>query len=85
MFGKLQGPVRRPGILTGGGDAPGLNAATKAVAYRAEPANIEVAGIGAGWEGLTLLNRARSIAKGYRPNFDRMQTDYRPFLPTNAG
>ncbi|HET9495832.1 MAG TPA: 6-phosphofructokinase [Chloroflexia bacterium] len=57
MMGQLRRPVRRLGILTGGGDVPGLNAAIKAVVYRAEPANIEIIGIRAGWEGLAFLNR----------------------------
>ena len=61
MVGQLGSRVRRLGILTGGGDVPGLNAAIKAVVYRAEPANIEVIGIRAGWEGLTFLNRDMSV------------------------
>ena len=61
MRGQLSGKVRRLGILTGGGDVPGLNAAIKAVVYRAEPENIEVIGIRAGWEGLTFLNRELTI------------------------
>jgi 6-phosphofructokinase 1 len=61
MIGQLHGPVRRLGILTGGGDVPGLNAVIKAVVYRAEHANIEIIGIRAGWEGLTFLNRDLSV------------------------
>jgi 6-phosphofructokinase 1 len=49
------------GVLTGGGDVPGLNAAIKAIVYRAEPAGIEVLGLRAGWEGITYLNRERGI------------------------
>jgi 6-phosphofructokinase 1 len=48
--------VRRLGILTGGGDVPGLNAAIKAAVYRAEAENVEVVGIRAGWEGITFVN-----------------------------
>jgi 6-phosphofructokinase 1 len=51
--------VRRIGVLTGGGDVPGLNAAIKAIVYRAEPLGIEVLGLRAGWEGITYLDRAR--------------------------
>jgi ATP-dependent phosphofructokinase / diphosphate-dependent phosphofructokinase len=40
------------GILTGGGDVPGLNAAIKAVVNRAESAGHEVLGIRRGWGGL---------------------------------
>jgi 6-phosphofructokinase 1 len=59
MPGQLQHPVRKIGVLTGGGDVPGLNAAIKALAYRAEPAGIEVLGIRSGWEGLTYLDQSR--------------------------
>jgi len=44
--------IRRIGVLTGGGDAPGLNPAIRAVVYRAADEGIEVAGIYDGWEGL---------------------------------
>jgi ATP-dependent phosphofructokinase / diphosphate-dependent phosphofructokinase len=40
------------GILTGGGDVPGLNAAIKAVVNRADSAGHEVLGIRRGWGGL---------------------------------
>lgn len=52
--------IRRLGVLTGGGDVPGLNAAIKAIAYRAEPLGIEVVGLRFGWEGITYLDRSRS-------------------------
>jgi len=55
------GRTRRLGVLTGGGDVPGLNAAIKAIVYRAEPLGIEVVGLRAGWEGLTFLDRTRGI------------------------
>lgn len=54
--------IRRLGILTGGGDVPGLNAAIKAVVYRAAHMNVEVTGLRAGWEGITYLDRARGRA-----------------------
>jgi 6-phosphofructokinase len=44
------------GILTGGGDVPGLNGVIKTVVYRASHAGREVVGIRRGWEGLTHLN-----------------------------
>ena len=44
------------GILTGGGDVPGLNAAIKTVVYQAGGIGREVTGIRRGWEGLTHLN-----------------------------
>lgn len=40
------------GILTGGGDCPGLNAVIRAVVRRAMQDNIPVMGIRAGWQGL---------------------------------
>ncbi len=40
------------GILTGGGDVPGLNACIKAVVNRANDAGHEVVGIRRGWAGL---------------------------------
>jgi 6-phosphofructokinase len=51
--------IRKIGVLTGGGDVPGLNAAIKGLVYPAERAGIEVVGLRAGWEGITYLDRAR--------------------------
>src|SRR5215471_1536813 len=45
--------TKRIGILTGGGDVPGLNSVIKAVVYRAAELGCEVVGIRRGWEGLT--------------------------------
>ena len=42
----------RIGVLTGGGDAPGLNAAIRAVARRAFSRNLKVSGIKNGWAGV---------------------------------
>jgi 6-phosphofructokinase 1 len=47
---------KRIGILTGGGDVPGLNSVIKEVTYRATENSREVIGIRRGWEGLTHLN-----------------------------
>lgn len=47
----------RIGILTGGGDVPGLNPCIKAVVYRAVDEGHEVIGIRRGWGGLLELNR----------------------------
>ena len=44
------------GILTGGGDVPGLNAVIKTVVYRGNEAGRQVTGIRRGWEGLTHVN-----------------------------
>lgn len=47
---------KRIGILTGGGDVPGLNAVIKNVVYRSTSDGHTVTGIRRGWEGLTNLN-----------------------------
>jgi len=46
----------RIGILTGGGDVPGLNPCIKAVVYRAADEGHEVIGIRRGWAGLLYFN-----------------------------
>ncbi|HEX8746895.1 MAG TPA: 6-phosphofructokinase, partial [Pyrinomonadaceae bacterium] len=43
---------QRVGILTGGGDCPGLNAVIRAVVRRALVTQVEVIGIRNGWQGL---------------------------------
>jgi 6-phosphofructokinase 1 len=48
--------VKRVGILTGGGDVPGLNSVIKSVVYRGSEIGCEVIGIRRGWEGLTHVN-----------------------------
>jgi ATP-dependent phosphofructokinase / diphosphate-dependent phosphofructokinase len=48
----------RIGILTGGGDVPGLNACIKAATTRAVQEGHEVVGIRRGWAGLLELNPA---------------------------
>ena len=40
------------GILTGGGDVPGLNPCIKTLVYRAESEGIRVIGIRRGWGGI---------------------------------
>lgn len=48
--------TKRIGILTGGGDVPGLNSVIKMVTYRGDEMGCEVIGIRRGWEGLTHVN-----------------------------
>src|SRR5690348_18467910 len=60
MPGQLSRPVRALGVLTGGGDVPGLNAAIKALVYRGTTMGVSVLGLRAGWEGITFLDRSRS-------------------------
>lgn len=59
MPGHVSSPIRSLGVLTGGGDVPGLNVAIKALVYRAETMGIRVMGLRAGWEGITFLDRSR--------------------------
>jgi ATP-dependent phosphofructokinase / diphosphate-dependent phosphofructokinase len=47
---------KRIGILTGGGDVPGLNAVIKTVTYRGSENDVDVIGLRRGWEALTHLN-----------------------------
>jgi len=46
--------IKRIGVLTGGGDAPGLNPAIKGLVYRASEHGIETVGLSDGW--LSLLS-----------------------------
>ena len=43
---------QRIGLLTGGGDAPGLNSCLKTIVYDAIDRGYEVVGVRKGWEGL---------------------------------
>lgn len=49
-------PKFRIGILTGGGDVPGLNVAIKAVVTRAQENDIEVVGLNRGWMSVLRIN-----------------------------
>ncbi len=49
---NVENKVRRIGVLTSGGDAPGMNAAVRAVVRAAIYRGIEVVGIRRGWNGL---------------------------------
>ncbi len=44
--------IKRIAVLTGGGDAPGLNPAVKGLVYRATELGITVVGLYDGWRGL---------------------------------
>ena len=48
----MESAVKRIGVLTSGGDAPGMNAAIRAVVRTAAKWNIECVGIRRGWAGL---------------------------------
>ncbi|MFH1195549.1 MAG: ATP-dependent 6-phosphofructokinase [bacterium] len=53
---KIKGRI---GILTGGGDVPGLNPAIRAVTIRATREGYEVIGIRRGWGGMTEIVREK--------------------------
>ena len=53
--------VRRIGVLTGGGDAPGLNAVIRAVVKAAANCNCEVIGLEDSFDGLIEANRSRRL------------------------
>ena len=55
---QLLTPIRRLGVLSGGSDVPGINAAIKSLVYRARDDDMSVLGIRGGWEGLTFLDRS---------------------------
>lgn len=44
--------MKKVGLLHGGGDAPGLNAVTRAIVHKADSLDFEVIGIKDGWAGL---------------------------------
>src|SRR6476661_7228337 len=80
--------VKRVGILTGGGDVPGLNSVIKSVVYRGSEIGCEVIGIRRGWEGLTHVNledpasRARYILPLDRDNTRTIDRTGGTFLHT---
>ncbi|HET7700424.1 MAG TPA: 6-phosphofructokinase, partial [Candidatus Limnocylindria bacterium] len=64
----------RIGILTGGGDVPGLNAVIKSVVYRSTELGYSVVGIRRGWEGLTHMRPGREPDPTYVWPLDRANT-----------
>jgi 6-phosphofructokinase 1 len=48
----MEDEMERVGILTGGGDCPGLNAVIRAVVVKASKSGIKVIGVKNGWKGL---------------------------------
>ncbi len=66
--------TKRIGILTGGGDVPGLNAVIKSVVYRSTDLGYEVIGIRRGWEGLTHMRQGPELDADYLRPLDRINT-----------
>jgi 6-phosphofructokinase 1 len=54
---------KRIGILTGGGDVPGLNSVIKSVVYRGHEYGLDVVGIRKGFEGLTHVDLDHSASR----------------------
>jgi 6-phosphofructokinase 1 len=65
--------VKRIGVLTGGGDAPGLNPAIKGLVYRASERGIETVGLSDGW--LSLLNPPFDVVPLERATVRRWDRD----------
>jgi ATP-dependent phosphofructokinase / diphosphate-dependent phosphofructokinase len=63
--------VSRIGILTGGGDCPGLNAAIRATVRRADQANVLTFGFRAGWKGVLELEVEQLTLASTRGLLDR--------------
>jgi ATP-dependent phosphofructokinase / diphosphate-dependent phosphofructokinase len=66
--------MKRIGILTGGGDVPGLNSVIKSVVYRSTELGWEALGIRRGWQGLTHVDVTREDGGGYLRRLDRVST-----------
>ena len=66
--------MKRIGILTGGGDVPGLNSVIKSVVYRSSEVGWETLGIRRGWKGLTHVDPSREDGGGYLRPLDRVST-----------
>jgi ATP-dependent phosphofructokinase / diphosphate-dependent phosphofructokinase len=66
--------MKRIGILTGGGDVPGLNSVIKSVVYRSSEVGWETIGIRRGWKGLTHVDPSLDDGGGYVRRLDRVST-----------
>ncbi len=81
--------IRRLGILTDGGDAPGLNAVIRAVVKSATLARVECVGLEDGFDGLMHSERARplgrrDVAMVTRPTFTAcLNWRWLPFVRTS--
>ncbi len=65
---------RRIGILTGGGDVPGLNSVIKGIVAEAVPLGFEVLGIRRGWMGLTNTQASEGTESEFLMRLDPANT-----------
>src|ERR1700752_5458760 len=65
--------AKRVGVLTGGGDAPGLNPAIKGLVYRGSELGLEVIGLFDGWR--SLINPAPEVLPLDRETVRRWDRD----------
>jgi 6-phosphofructokinase 1 len=81
--------MKRIGVLTGGGDAAGMNAALRAVVRTATQNGAEVIGIRKGWQGLaegtTMKLTPRSVSGILHRGGTILQTFRYPEFATKAG
>src|SRR3989337_379459 len=66
--------MKRIGILTGGGDVPGLNSVIKSVVYRSSEVGWQALGIRRGWQGLTHPDPSKDDGGRYLRRLDRVST-----------
>jgi 6-phosphofructokinase len=72
--------IQKIGVLTGGGDAPGLNAVIRAVVKAACNAGVEVIGLEDSFDGLIYPEKSRpltprAVTGSLRPGGSRLGTD----------
>ena len=81
--------MKRIGVLTGGGDAAGMNTALRAVVRTARQEGVEVIGIEKGWQGLaegtTVKLTARSVSGILHQGGTILRTFRYPEFATEAG
>ena len=61
--------IKTIGILTSGGDAPGMNAAIRAVARKALSNGVKVKGIKRGYQGPVFRRSTRKVPSISSPSF----------------
>ena len=84
----MQSAVRRIGVFTSGGDAPGMNAAIRAVVRTSLHLGLECIGIRRGYHGLINGDFVKlgfeSVSDISRRGGTMRKASRRPFLPANC-